>query len=236
MSADTDNLFETGGVHHVSLGRWPHDVSPVEVTFIRARRDAARSGVLQTLDGELDHLTKDFNPLDHPRVPKGRPGGGRFMAAVLDVVTSAPDPRGESRAHSLYGGGLDSLFGAHDLVPVPWRQMARRKDRKDYDSDLVIAALQAPPELRLVDPRGLVASQPSVTKAGTDFYMNDPGFRELGRTFEAGSKSGNRYPFVYLREDGQDLILAGHHRATAALLKGEPFEAIVISGPWGGAR
>jgi hypothetical protein len=39
---------------------------------------------------------------------------------------------------------------------------------------------------------------------------------------------------VYHREDDdQDLLLSGHHRAGAALLRGEPLKARLFQGGWG---
>ena len=65
-------------------------------------------------------------------------------------------------------------------------------------------------------------------------------FREHGQTFADQHNIGNRYPFVYsrTREGGEvdHLLLAGHHRAASALLKGEPLMARHVEGGWGPDR
>lgn len=177
---------------------------------------------------------KDFNPADHPRDPRGR---FSIAGAVLALVDTAESGRG-TPADKLYGKGMGALFpeGSAPIRTVPWPQMARRRDVKDYDPEIVRQALLDPPRLQLIDPRSLRATQPNITQGGVDFYMNDDAYRHLGKTFENGDKLGNKYPFIYIREDGQALTLAGHHRATAALLKGEPLEAIIVHGPWGPPR
>ena len=54
---------------------------------------------------------------------------------------------------------------------------------------------------------------------------------ETGRTAADPHSVGNKYPTVYVRPSGQWDILSGHHRATAALLKGEALRARVIRQP-----
>lgn len=177
----------------------------------------------------------DWDPHEHPR-----DGRGRFSIvgqAVRALVETAETGEGTTAA-LWYGRGLDAVWpidGSPTKV-VPWKVQGRRRDVQDYDGALVREALLNPPELQLIDPRGLRATQPNITRSGVDYYFNDESYRLTGKTHEHGEKLGNRYPFIYLREDGEALILAGHHRAAAALLKGEPLEAIVISGPWGPPR
>lgn len=176
----------------------------------------------------------DWDPVEHPRDPRGRFSIAQAVRALVRTTETGDG----TPAAQWYGQGLDSVWPV-DSSPtkvVPWKQFSRRRDVQDYDGALVREALLNPPELQLIDPRGLRATQPSITRTGVDFYANDEAYRLTGQTHEFGDKLGNRYPFIYLREDGQALILAGHHRATAALLKGEPLEAIVISGPWGPPR
>ena len=80
--------------------------------------------------------------------------------------------------------------------------------------------------MREVDPRHLHSTQTNITLPGVNYYMGDE-YRQTGRTFADMDKAGNRFPVVYTRE-GQNKLLSGHHRATAALLRGEQFRAIHI--------
>jgi hypothetical protein len=56
-------------------------------------------------------------------------------------------------------------------------------------------------------------------------------FHEQGTTYADHHDPGNADPVVLVRErDGAHLLLAGHHRATAALLRGVPLLARVVGG------
>jgi hypothetical protein len=80
--------------------------------------------------------------------------------------------------------------------------------------------------MRELDPRDLHATQGTVTRPGVNYYMGNE-YQETGRTYADMHQAGNRYPVVYTR-GGQNKLLSGHHRATAALLRGEQFRAIHI--------
>jgi hypothetical protein len=138
--------------------------------------------------------------------------------------------------HDLYGSNdVDKFFGDRLTSPTPFQSAGRVKSHKDYDESLVARSITHPHEFPIqdVDPRELRATQASVTKDGVSHYMR--GGSEYGKQ-NGDHRLGNDVPRIYHREDGQKLILSGHHRATAALLKGEPLKAIVIKGPWGGPR
>jgi len=140
-----------------------------------------------------------------------------------------------SRAHKAFGAkNPEELFGESPTSPAPWPRAARQKRRGSFDQGRVDAALRNP-VLSEVDPRNLHATQPSITRAGVDYYLGDE-YQETGTTFADQDQAGNRFPVVYSREDGQNLALSGHHRAAAALLRGETLRAIHIEGPWGPER
>lgn len=145
-----------------------------------------------------------------------------------------------SAVEHLYGqNDVEAMFPEGALIrPVPWQGASRRKNQAPFDKDLVRHTLQTPIEgtrgLTDIDPRVLRASQPNVTRAGVAYYMS-PQFEQTGRTFADQSHLGNQHPLVYSRE-GQEVLLSGHHRAAAALLKGQPLRARRISGPWGEQR
>lgn len=137
-----------------------------------------------------------------------------------------------------WGRGIDHMFpeGSAPIRTAPWPSMGRSKLVMDYDPGIVQEALHRPPVLHEIDPRTLRATQPSITRQGVDFYTHDETYRTTGRTFADQGNVGNKFPFIYEREDGQRLILAGHHRSAAALAKGEPVVARLERGPWGPPR
>ena len=118
---------------------------------------------------------------------------------------------------------------------------ARRRNQ-DYDPDLVHKALTSPPQVQEIDPRNLRATQPMVTRPGVDYYLNDPTYKETGETFADKGNLGNQFPTVYRRptmadpSQTEDVLLTGHHRATADLLRGRPTRGRVVEGPWGPPR
>lgn len=143
-------------------------------------------------------------------------------------------------AAQLFGSGYDAVFpaGSGPIRNVPWPRAGRRKDVEAYDRVLVADALRRPPLLVDVDPRVLRASQPSVTAPGVTFYLDHVN-KSAGRLYADADKPGNQNPVVYRRDTGasvDDIILSGHHRSTAALLRGEPLRAVVVAGGWGPPR
>lgn len=133
----------------------------------------------------------------------------------------------------LRGKSLDDVFQGNPKIPIPLPSAPRRKDVKDYDEDAVGRAIRSGVTSQ-VDPTNLHATQPWVTQEGVRHYLE-------GRegNFADGHLLGNKHPVVYHREaDGQvtSILLGGHHRATAALMKGEKLEAYEVRGGWGGNR
>ena len=145
---------------------------------------------------------------------------------------SLDEARGSSweAAHRLHGAGSsDALFKGATKVITPWPTAGRSKlNPKGYDQGRVDAALRNPSvQPTEMDPRMLHATQPWVTSPGVSYYMGDD-YRKTGRTYADQHQAGNRFPVVYTDLSGQNKLLSGHHRATAALLRGEQFRAIHI--------
>ena len=148
-----------------------------------------------------------------------------------------------SQIERLRGGGLDSLFPRDWdskepalLAMTPWKSAGGQKDKLPFDRGLVAAGITHP-ERHYVGPQdlghlALRATQPSVTRAGVQHYMSDE-YRTTGGLYRDAHQLGNQTPMVYHREDGVSLLLSGHHRATAALLADQPFNAIHVHGPFG---
>ncbi|MCA1783593.1 MAG: hypothetical protein LC679_15895, partial [Intrasporangiaceae bacterium] len=112
------------------------------------------------------------------------------------------------RAHDAWASGDPaSVFGESQTTPTPWPRAARDKRRKPYDQGRVHHALSEP-EFRDVDPTQLHSTQPSITRQGVDYYMGDE-YEQTGTTFADQGDAGNRFPMVYGRDDGQNMILSG---------------------------
>jgi len=152
------------------------------------------------------------------------------MASIYDT---------NDKAESLYGKGIEALGSSGGLVSVPWKSAGSLKSRKDYDPDLVNEAVRSRKSPEPVDPRTLRARQPHLRKDVIQHYMTS------NEVFADQHQAGNRTPVVYVRHpdpgapDWQvpdHMILSGHHRAAAALLRGEQFNAIVVHGGYGPKR
>lgn len=143
-----------------------------------------------------------------------------------------PNKYGKSPAE-LYGniGHVDEYFQGHPTRPVPWKHAAVKKTQHLWDKDAVTAALKNPDHpLEDVDPRELLASQPSVVRSAAQHYMSGE-HEKTGKTFETGSNVGNKHPVIFHDNDtDQKTILSGHHRAFVALAEGRPLRARVVRG------
>jgi hypothetical protein len=134
-----------------------------------------------------------------------------------------------SRSEQFYGAGSTERLFPNDALksPVPWPQAHPTKTHRYYDPRKVDEALSNPEaHQRPVDPRGLHATQPEVTRAGVDHYMS--GAKDL---YADAHSPGNQHPVVFHDETlSRDVLLSGHHRAATALLRGEQFNPVYVSG------
>jgi len=134
---------------------------------------------------------------------------------------------------------LETLFPptAGPVTPAPFPQAKQKKREVLYDKTWVREAIaaQSNGDVELVDPSKLSATQYGVTRPGVAYYLTDT-YWLTGETYADMEKLSNRFPLIYIKETGESLILAGHHRSTAALLKSEPLLAIVVRVPWSGSR
>ncbi len=154
---------------------------------------------------------------------KKHEGAPNFVRGKRLVAQSANFPYDH-----LYGKGLNALFTTEGpMTMAPFPVAGRQKNAPLYDKDAVALALSSPPKLVPVDPRTLHKTQPSVVRAGVQHYLSDP----TSVYDDSHGGAANRYPIVYTRSNGQNIILTGHHRATAALLKGQPLQAIHVIDP-----
>jgi 8-oxo-dGTP pyrophosphatase MutT (NUDIX family)/GNAT superfamily N-acetyltransferase len=153
------------------------------------------------------------------------------------------DQIGDSTRRSWGANDLDTMFGGSPTTPAPFRSAGGRRDIKSYDEDLVHEHLRRGPaddELKDFDPRKLKSTQPAVTRSGVEYYLGHK-YHETGETYANQDNPGNKHPVVYSRPKmvgggREHLLLSGHHRASAALLRGETLRVHHIIGPWGPPR
>jgi hypothetical protein len=134
--------------------------------------------------------------------------------------------------HKVYGqiNHVDEYFQGHATRPTPWREQSRSTKLQDYDHEAVKKVLREKPVLEDVDPRILKSSQPSITRAGVSHYLSDGDHAKTGRTFADHGNVGNAHPVVYVHDNGDHVLLSGHHRAAAALFEGRPLRARIVRG------
>ena len=129
-----------------------------------------------------------------------------------------------------YGKGVQGLFGnSQTTTTTPWPSAPRKKGQKPIDRELIREALNNP-KIEAVDPRLLHATQPGIVRSHVDYYMTDE-YRKTGKTAADQHNPTNAFPMIYVNKDGRHIILSGHHRAAAALAKGEPLPAIIVREP-----
>ncbi len=132
-------------------------------------------------------------------------------------------------------GDADQLFNGAPVTVIPFTQAAFAKA---YDADLVAGRLRLHPHaagLARVDPRHLLATQPGIQRPAVDHYLGRR-YQRWGLPYAEPHHPGNKYPVLYryvhpTAGSEEVMILAGHHRATAALLQGHLLIARQITGP-----
>jgi hypothetical protein len=142
----------------------------------------------------------------------------------------------ETMAPRKYYGAqhIEALFGNASETVSPFKVTGASKG---YDKSRVHEALSRDPtadEMKHFDPRELEGSQPGIQRGALEHYMGDE-YHHTGRTYADQHNPGNKHPVVYSYPhpvDGTEhhVLLSGHHRATAALLRGEPLLAREIKG------
>lgn len=151
------------------------------------------------------------------------------------MSSRSEDFHGSRNAH-LFGAGLAGLPGAGPTAGAPFeRARGGAAIGRTYDLDLVRkAAADKDHPVTEIDPRSLSKVQPSVTRDGVRHYLGNPNETYADANGKAGAHTiGNKTPIVYQTEDGvENVIMTGHHRATAALLSGQMLQAKVVKGPW----
>jgi hypothetical protein len=159
----------------------------------------------------------------------------------MDAATRANNPgfvAGRSWGPHAWFGTKDmkAMFNKAPTTPIPFPGAGKSKTNYPYEQDKVLDLVQNAPEgLRELDPRYLIGTQSGITLDGLQYYMGDE-YEETGQVYRDRDQAGNVYPVVYERESErgiEPLILSGHHRASAALLKGEALRALVVRGRQG---
>lgn len=155
---------------------------------------------------------------------------------MLATMSRLDDFHDAVNRHGSAEAALDHLIPS-GTTSVPFRSAGYLKTERSGPGlaahrEAVAKGVHAPADLVQVDPRLLQSTQPGVTRAGVAHYLNDRQWESGGATYADQGNAGNAYPTVYRRSrDNAHLLLGGHHRATAALMRGETLPARVIEGP-----
>jgi len=124
---------------------------------------------------------------------------------------------------------LYHLFKGAPRIPTPWTVHATLKHLPRIGEELVQQVLASPATLAEVDPTSLAASQPWILSEHVAYYLGDAWWR-TGRTSADQWSPMNRFPLVLPDYQGRLTIVAGHHRAAAALLRERPLLARITPG------
>jgi hypothetical protein len=142
----------------------------------------------------------------------------------------------EGEAPRRYWGTQDPalLFNGASVTTIPLKQAPFAKG---YDTALVREAVSYYPRATAIawlDPRALLATQPGIQRPALMHYLGRS-YDLWGMPFESVSRT-NRIPLVYtynhpISEVIQHMVLVGHHRTCAALLRGELLMTRQVYGP-----
>ena len=116
--------------------------------------------------------------------------------------------------------GLAQLFNGCPRTVVPWQSAVRAKQGRDTDLKEIRQILNSRVVLCEVDPLALRASQPYILLEHVRYYLRSE-WAHTGRTSADRSVVLNRFPLVIPDDRGNLRIVAGHHRAAAALITGQ---------------
>lgn len=174
---------------------------------------------------------EEFYSATQPRDKEGQwASGSSAREAAWQAHRRTLTSLSQASIERSYGKGIEGIFGnSQTTTPVPWPSAPRKKGQKPIDRELIREALNNP-KIEGVDPRLLHATQPNIVRTHADYYMTDA-YKKTGKTAADQGNPTNAFPMIYVNRDGKHIILSGHHRAAAALAKGEPLPAIVVREP-----
>lgn len=127
---------------------------------------------------------------------------------------------------------IDDMFpnGRDDaLTPWPTAVGSKTTGKLGYSAAAVNMDTVRDAPLEDVDVSGgnVRATQSRILRQHVAYY-GGPQYQETGETSADQGKEGNRFPVIYRKKSGEDIIVSGHHRSAAALLAKKPVKAKVI--------
>ena len=133
-------------------------------------------------------------------------------------------------ALGLWGrGGIDGLFHS-PLKVVPWKSAPQRKGHPVVGSLDRARLLAGAPAVADLDPRFMLSTQTYVVESHVRHYLTDT-WETTGRTSAEQGRSHNRWPLVWIDEQGHQILLGGHHRSLAALIQARMVRCRVLRPP-----
>ncbi|MGI8755651.1 MAG: hypothetical protein ACR2MB_07285 [Acidimicrobiales bacterium] len=142
-------------------------------------------------------------------------------------MSSTPTPRSSPTANLLWGCGDVAAAFTGDRRVVPWPSAPRWKHKPLIEQGDVDRLLGGPPALADLEPRAMFATQTFCVASHVRYYAGTEWAR-TGRTSADQGRPQNRYPLVWIDEDGRQILLGGHHRSLAALIQGRPVRCRVL--------
>jgi hypothetical protein len=162
-----------------------------------------------TADESWDEV-KGYKDAVRQKNPSGLFGVGHDMGRL--AIFGTP-----SSFHPETGHPTGYLLSSMGSVPFPGSDSNRRAVPQEAKEGYKRW------DVKEVDPRELVATQSSVRSDALSHYMDLSNIK-AGHLFDKTRDESNDHPTV-VGFQRQKFILSGHHRATAALLRGEPLAA-----------
>ncbi len=130
-------------------------------------------------------------------------------------------------AGRLWGTGRVEAAFSSDRRVVPWPLAPRRKGQPYVAQEDVVRLLTGPPSLADLDPRLMHATQTFCVASHVGYYLTGT-WERTGITSADPGVASNRYPLVWIDDEGRQILLGGHHRSLAALLDGRPVRCRVL--------
>ena len=144
-----------------------------------------------------------------------------FEVEFAPVASSPHHPEAAAHLQTLFGcHRLLKLFGQSDTAACPWPTAD-----VSIPQEIIDTVVASPDDVNEVDPRLLFATRPTLNRKRAEYYLSDA-WETTGRTAADPLAAQNRTPIVITDALGRLVIVTGHHRALAALIRGRTLRCL----------